>query len=317
MILHLLRVRKISVSIVSHSGLNTLHLYLVACLGYWTLWFSWQHQCIVIIKCTFQLGKYQVQSLFCRWGGRSLENEDVAAPIFQDLYQSRKKIKSENGWNKIQSHRQLAFHVTHVWKERHIILNSSLHMVYSDLLLVMLYLMLVFIRPWKNQSIEEIKFKNMNLVTCFGENTCKNGLFTPSCAPRPYSRVYLWESLNWGHNHNTSSTYTVWWKTEVVPQPFRIRYRSALWLRSNFLNPSEFPPCILTCSKKFLPWGWAIRWAISWDVRGIWTIGPTKCHSLSERPPDLSVPQCVTLSVWERRNNFLTQSAEVTNANAH
>ena len=108
-----------------------------------------------------------------------------------------------------------------------------------------------------------------------------------------------------------------WWKTEVVPQPFRIRYRSALWLRSNFLNPSEFPPCILTCSKKFLPWGWAIRWAISWDVRGIWTIGPTKCHSLSERPPDLSVPQCVTLSVWERRNNFLTQSAEVTNANAH
>ena len=25
--------------------------------------------------------------------------------------------------------------------------------------------------------------------------------------------------------------------------------------------------------------------------------------------------QCVTLSVWERRNNFLTQSAEVTNAN--
>ena len=108
-----------------------------------------------------------------------------------------------------------------------------------------------------------------------------------------------------------------WWKTEVVPQPFRIRYRSALWLRSNFLNPSEFPPCILTCSKKFLPWGWAIRWAISWDVRGIWTIGPTKCRSLSERPPDLSVPQCVTLSVWERRNNFLTQSAEVTNANAH
>ena len=113
------------------------------------------------------------------------------------------------------------------------------------------------------------------------------------------------------------TSYMWWWKTEVVPQPFRIRYRSALWLRSNFLNPSEFPPCILTCSKKFLPWGWAIRWAISWDVRGIWTIGPTKCHSLSERPPDLSVPQCVTLSVWERRNNFLTQSAEVTNANAH
>ena len=113
------------------------------------------------------------------------------------------------------------------------------------------------------------------------------------------------------------SNPSTWWKTEVVPQPFRIRYRSALWLRSNFLNPSEFPPCILTCSKKFLPWGWAIRWAISWDVRGIWTIGPTKCHSLSERPPDLSVPQCVTLSVWERRNNFLTQSAEVTNANAH
>ena len=112
-------------------------------------------------------------------------------------------------------------------------------------------------------------------------------------------------------------TAKIWWKTEVVPQPFRIRYRSALWLRSNFLNPSEFPPCILTCSKKFLPWGWAIRWAISWDVRGIWTIGPTKCHSLSERPPDLSVPQCVTLSVWERRNNFLTQSAEVSNANAH
>ena len=113
-----------------------------------------------------------------------------------------------------------------------------------------------------------------------------------------------------------------WWKTEVVPQPFRIRYRSALWLRSNFLNPSEFPPCILTCSKKFLPWGWAICWAISWDVRGIWSIAPTKCRSLSERPPDLSVPQCVTLSVWERRNNFLTQSAEVTNAkvtnaNAH
>ena len=114
----------------------------------------------------------------------------------------------------------------------------------------------------------------------------------------------------------------LWWKTEVVPQPFRIRYRSALWLRSNFLNPSEFPPCILTCSKKFLPWGWAICWAISWDVRGIWSIAPTKCRSLSERPPDLSVPQCVTLSVWERRNNFLTQSAEVTNAkvtnaNAH
>ena len=85
-----------------------------------------------------------------------------------------------------------------------------------------------------------------------------------------------------------------WWKTEVVPQPFRIRYRSALWLRSNFLNPSEFPPCILTCSKKFLPWGWAICWAISWDVRGIWSIAPTKCRSLSERPPDLSVPQCVT-----------------------
>ena len=206
MILHLLRVRKISVSIVSHSGLNTLHLYLVACLGYWTLWFSWQHQCIVIIKCTFQLGKYQVQLLFCRWGGRSLENEDVAAPIFQDLYQSHKTIKSENGWNKIQPHRQWDFHVKHGWKERHIIINSSLHMTYSDLLLVMLYLMLVFIRPWKNQSIEEIKFKNMNLVTCFGGNTCKNGLFTPSCAPRPYSRVYLGESLNWGHN--TSSTYT-------------------------------------------------------------------------------------------------------------
>ena len=109
--------------------------------------------------------------------------------------------------------------------------------------------------------------------------------------------------------------HVLWWKTEVVPQPFRIRYRSALWLRSNFLNPSEFPPCILTCSKKFLPWGWAICWAISWDVRGIWSIAPTKCRSLSERPPDLSVPQCVTLSVWERRNNFLTQSAEVTNAN--
>ena len=121
-------------------------------------------------------------------------------------------------------------------------------------------------------------------------------------------------------NRGEQRLYTLhsWWKTEVVPQPFRIRYRSALWLRSNFLNPSEFPPCILTCSKKFLPWGWAIRW----DVRGIWTIGPTKCRSLSERPPDLSVPQCVTLSVWERRNNFLTQSAEVTNAkvtnaNAH
>ena len=33
-ILHLLRVRKISVSIVSHSGLKTLHLYLLACLDY-------------------------------------------------------------------------------------------------------------------------------------------------------------------------------------------------------------------------------------------------------------------------------------------
>ena len=122
--------------------------------------------------------------------------------------------------------------------------------------------------------------------------------------------------------HRRSHHHIYWWKTEVVPQPFRIRYRSALWLRSNFLNPSEFPPCILTCSKKFLPWGWAICWAISWDVRGIWSIAPTKCRSLSERPPDLSVPQCVTLSVWERRNNFLTQSAEVTNAkvtnaNAH
>ena len=206
-ILHLLRVRKISVSIVSHSGLKTLHLYLLACLGYWALWFSWQHKYGVIIKCTFQLGKYQVQLLFCRWGGRSLENEDVAAPIFQELYQSQKKIKSENGWNKIQSRRQWAFYVKHGWKERYIIINSSLHMVFSDLLLVMLYLMLVFIRPCKNQSIEEIKFINMNLVTCFGGNTCKNGLFTPSCAPRPYSRVYLGGSLNWGHNK--PSTYTV------------------------------------------------------------------------------------------------------------
>ena len=109
-----------------------------------------------------------------------------------------------------------------------------------------------------------------------------------------------------------------WWKTKVVPQPFRIRYRSALWLRSNFLNPSEFHPCILTCSKKFLPWGWAIRWAIRWDVRGIWTIGPTKCRSLSESPPDLSVPQCVALvtSAFCVRKLFLLSQTE-SSANAH
>ena len=110
----------------------------------------------------------------------------------------------------------------------------------------------------------------------------------------------------------------LWWKTKVVPQPFRIRYRSALWLRSNFLNPSEFHPCILTCSKKFLPWGWAIRWAIRWDVRGIWTIGPTKCRSLSESPPDLSVPQCVALvtSAFCVRKLFLLSQTE-SSANAH
>ena len=64
--------------------------------------------------------------------------------------------------------------------------------------------------------------------------------------------------------------------------------------------------------QEILPWGWAIRW----DVRGIWTIGPTKCRSLSERPPDLSVPQRVA-ALSLRGETISWHSAEVTIATTY
>ena len=100
-----------------------------------------------------------------------------------------------------------------------------------------------------------------------------------------------------------------WWKTEVVPQPFAI----ALWLRSNFLNPSEIHPLVFTLVPRNSPLGMSHSLGCQ---RDIWTIGPTKCRSLSERPPDLSVPQCVA-ALSLRGETISWHSAEVTIATTY
>ena len=81
----------------------------------------------------------------------------------------------------------------------------------------MLYLMLVFILPWKNKVVWETtvgkktKIEAASLWDLFGllGDTCKNGLFTPSCAPKPYSRVYLQQST-YPHHKNCDNHHIIW-----------------------------------------------------------------------------------------------------------